>query len=304
MGVQVGDGGQQVNFFGGTHYHRGPAPAGPGNSSGTAWPTRPWRVFLSHTTELSRYPAGGSFVAAAKRAVERAEHVAVEMGSWTASSDTPEQVCRAKLETCDLYVGVFGFQYGTPIRQDPERSYTELEFDTATGLDIPRLAFLIAEDLTVPVPRDFYHDPDHGRSERQTTFRARVSDAVTVARVHSPDDLERLLYQALTERAHAGPSRHGLRDPDETDRRSWPVVWQMGRHRPGGLFVGREVELQQLRDSFGKAEPGWGAVQVLTGLGGVGKTRLAVEYAHRWAGDYPVVAWACLLVCVRGRSCR
>ena len=41
-----------------------------------------------------------------------------------------------------MYVGVLGTRYGSPVRDKPEVSYTELEFDTATGADLDRLVFM------------------------------------------------------------------------------------------------------------------------------------------------------------------
>ncbi|MCG6500486.1 FxSxx-COOH system tetratricopeptide repeat protein, partial [Kitasatospora sp. A2-31] len=55
-------------------------------------------------------------------------------------------------------------------------------------------------------------------------------------------------------------------------------------------FTGRGRLLETLRDGFTlgpAAEP----VQVLYGMGGVGKSQAAVEYAHRFAPTYDVVWW-------------
>lgn len=58
-------------------------------------------------------------------------------------------------------------------------------------------------------------------------------------------------------------------------------------------FTGREVELRALR---GELQASGSAVirqppSALYGLGGVGKTQIATEYAHRYAEEYEVVWW-------------
>jgi len=53
------------------------------------------------------------------------------------------------------------------------------------------------------------------------------------------------------------------------------------------FFTGRDDVLESLRKSFGEGE----AVQALNGIGGVGKTQTAVEYAYRHQLDYEVVLW-------------
>ncbi|WP_007513523.1 FxSxx-COOH system tetratricopeptide repeat protein [Pseudofrankia saprophytica] len=71
-----------------------------------------------------------------------------------------------------------------------------------------------------------------------------------------------------------------------------PAVWSVPPRNP--FFTGRDVLLTSLNDRLhrrGRDGAGSVAVVPLQGMGGVGKTQLAIEYAHRHASDYGVVWW-------------
>ncbi|WP_170154286.1 FxSxx-COOH system tetratricopeptide repeat protein [Actinoplanes italicus] len=68
---------------------------------------------------------------------------------------------------------------------------------------------------------------------------------------------------------------------------SLPAVWNLARRNPG--FTGRDEMLNRLHASLRGGSRV--AVQALHGMGGVGKTQLALEYAHRFAGEYDLIWW-------------
>jgi len=143
-------------------------------------PEIPWRVFLSHTCELRAYPSGGSYVAAAERAVMAAGHVVVDMADFSAADQPPAALCVERLRSCDVYVGLYGTRYGSPVRDRPEVSYTELEFDTATEAGIPRLVFLLDMAASnVGIALDQLIDVEHGHRQRQ--FCRKVLDGGLIA---------------------------------------------------------------------------------------------------------------------------
>ncbi|ADB74565.1 FxSxx-COOH system tetratricopeptide repeat protein [Geodermatophilus obscurus] len=67
-----------------------------------------------------------------------------------------------------------------------------------------------------------------------------------------------------------------------------PAVWKVPPRNP--RFTGRDGMLTALRRRLHSGEATL-MVQALYGLGGVGKTQLALEYAHRFAADYDLVWW-------------
>ncbi len=70
---------------------------------------------------------------------------------------------------------------------------------------------------------------------------------------------------------------------------SLPPVWNVP-HRRNPNFTGRDALLGDLRQAL--ATGGHAALtQAIHGLGGVGKTQLAVEYAYRNASEYDAVWW-------------
>jgi tetratricopeptide (TPR) repeat protein len=222
-------------------------------------------VFLSHTGELREFPPGRSFVAAAEAAVSRAGDAIGDMAYFAARDAQPADYCEAQVRECDVYVGLVGLRYGSPVRDRPEVSYTELEFDTATEAGKPRLVFLIDEDAAVPIPPGRLLDRDPELQARQRAFRDKVLNAgVLAAKFASPEQLEVLVLQALqglSQKAQPPPSRDG---------------------RGAGLpaapdLVGRSAEVAALVDAWLAVPPE--PVAVL-GAPGIGKSTICLAALH------------------------
>jgi hypothetical protein len=178
----------------------------PGAASASGCPPRkpgPWRVFLSHTSELRQYPQAGSYIAKAERAVSAAGHAIVDMADFAAIDQAPASVCIAKVKASDVYIGIYGLRYGSPVRDQPEISYTELEFNTATEMSIPRLVFLLDDDSEDHgLPAKALKDREYG--DRQDAFLKRVRDAgLTLQPFRNPDDLKGLVERSLRELAES-----------------------------------------------------------------------------------------------------
>jgi tetratricopeptide (TPR) repeat protein len=233
----------------------------------------PRRVFVSHTAELRDLPQPRSFVSAIESAISRAGEVVVDMAYFAAHDLPPAQLDRDMVATADVYVLLAGFCYGSPVRDRPELSYTEHEFEVAGELGIPRLVFLVSGQAQGPA--GLFVDPQYGA--RQAGFRQRLRDSgVTATDVLSPDHAETVVFHALSQLPRAESTLAPV-------GRVWGIPARPAR------FAGRDDHLATLRSALRAHRPV--AVQAVHGMSGVGKTTLALEYAHRHAEDYDIAWW-------------
>ena len=230
-------------------------------------------MFISHTSELRNFPKAMSYVAAVERAVSAAGHVIVNMADFAAASHRPAQVCAEMVRGCDVYVGVLGTRYGSPVPDQQEMSYTELEFATATEAGLDRLVFLLdtaAADVGIPLVELI--DPEFGA--RQDVFRRSIQGSGLLTQSFAnPDQLGSLVERALRnlaqtrQRVGSGIRREQVPAEPQPVRASKFVnpppatapAWFQGRQAETGLLA-RYV-----------TDPGIRMVTV-TGRGGIGKT--------------------------------
>jgi len=108
-------------------------------------------------------------------------------------------------------------------------------------------------------------------------------------------DREALLAGACRERAKpAAPPGFPGGVPRSVPERprfpgALPPIWNLPLSRNPN-FTGRESLLARLRSALRSGQPA-ALTQAIHGLGGVGKTQLAVEYAYRHVAEYDLVWW-------------
>ena len=216
-------------------------------------PDRRLRVFVSSTLDE---------LAQERRAVSRAisalrlTPVMFEVG---ARPHPPQDLYRAYLTQSDVFVGLYWQRYGW-VGPGMEVSGLEDEFELSRAL--PRLLYVKA-----PAP---------DREPRLADLLARIeADASASYRTfRTPAELGRLvrddLAMLLSERFAAGPSAAAAALPSPRGPRPLPV--------DATSLVGREEAIEEVADLAGR--PGARLV-TLTGLGGIGKTRLAVAVGER-----------------------
>jgi Domain of unknown function (DUF4062)/Tetratricopeptide repeat len=206
-----------------------------------------------------------------------ARHQAVD--SYLPDSEMVRDSCLEDVGTCDLYVLILGHRYGfQPPENNPEGlSITRLEFRRAGECGIPRVALMRTSIPDVSVSD--LADPQ--RLALVSAFRSEVAGRVRAAEF---SDLQGLI-QGLSTGILAALEKLGKR-PDGP-RAGGPVL-RLPPRLP--MLAGREELLVELDGRLAGGEGAGPRVVALCGLGGAGKTSVAVEYAHRHLGEVGV-AW-------------
>ena len=205
-----------------------------------------------------------------------ARHQAVD--SYLPDSDTVQDSCLDDVAACDLYVLIAGHRYGfVPAQDNPEGlSITQLEFRRAGEAGIPRVAL-----LRTSVPDVRLSDlQDPARASLVWAFREEVAREVRAAEF---SDLQGLV-QGLSAGVQGELAKLDKRKEDRAGQGAGLAL----RVAPRPVFLaGREALLAEL-DARLAGDGGGPRVAVLYGLGGAGKTSVAVEYAHRHLAEVEV----------------
>ena len=207
-----------------------------------------------------------------------ARHQAID--SYLPDSDTVRQSCLDDVGVCDLYVLILGHRYGfQPPEDNPEGlSITHLEFRRAAECGIPRVAL-----LRTSIPDVSLSDlADPQQLALVSAFRDEVARQVRPAQF---SDLKGLI-QGLSTGIQGELDKLAKRDEWSAD----PVAAGRAlRLAPRPVFLAGREELLADLDAQLAADDGAGPrVVALSGLGGAGKTSLAVEYAHRQLAEVGV----------------
>ena len=204
--------------------------------------------------------------------------------SYLPDSDTVRVSCLDDVDTSDLYVLIVGHRYGfQPSDDNPEGlSITQLEFRRAGQSGIPRVAL-----LRTSIPDVSLSDlADPQRLALVSAFREEVTRAVRPAEFSDQEGL----IQGLSTGVQAELDKLDTRSPAGRGagrRAAGPVL----RLAPRPVFLaGREELLAELGTRLSGGDDRWPRVVALCGLGGAGKTSVAVEYAHRHLAEAEL-AW-------------
>lgn len=204
----------------------------------------------------------------------------------------------AMVDEADVYIGLFAHRYGY-IPEGHTKSITEMEYERAVERGIPRLIFLMSDEVPV-LPKDY----DTGDSaEKLKALKARLKKERVVSFFKSPEDLRGLALHALSEvkkqleAVAAGEDKSdqalisSLHHVSPIPPKSEPYIAHPYTLLQVRGLIGRKAELELLTDWITKPEFRDIIIFNIVAIGGMGKSALTWTWFNdvapqeaRWAG--------------------
>ncbi|MGA5135781.1 FxSxx-COOH system tetratricopeptide repeat protein, partial [Streptomyces azureus] len=208
--------------------------------------------------------------------LQQAGHqVELDRWHWRTGDDFVQKMNLA-LDRADAVVALFSRHYFAPKR------WTREEWSATVALRgrlVPVAIELLADDDIPALLAGMLRTDVHGLDETAAT-------AALLEAVHGP------VTPTGPVAFPGAASADTTTEPDTQRPRlpssvGLPEVWNVRRRNPD--FAGREAVMGQLRTGLLSGHQA--VVQALHGMGGIGKTQIALEYAHRFASQYDLVWW-------------
>ncbi|MFJ1603656.1 TIR domain-containing protein [Streptomyces sp. NPDC088253] len=209
--------------------------------------------------------------------LEQAGHqVILDVWDWRTGEDFVQHMDQA-LSRADAVVALFSRSYFDPERWTQEEwTATVARRERVIPLALEPIAATDVPPLLAAKLRKDLHGLDEGAAV--AALREAVNGGIR------PTTPPLFPGTAPSASVAAVASSTKPRLPSSTGR---PDVWNVRRRNPD--FSGREAEIAQLRDGLLSGQQA--VVRALHGMGGIGKTQIALEYAHRFASQYDLVWW-------------
>lgn len=181
-------------------------------------------------------------------ALTQLEAVVRGMEQFGSKPGSPVDECLKVVQSCRLYVGVFGMRYGS-IPDGHDRSMTHIEYDEAQRLGLPSLIYILNEDHPIPAK-----DVETGAgAEKLHALKELLKKRHTVSFFTTPEDLQtRIMHDVPTQLSQMGVEveKEVLEKVEETGDRDILQKFQMLPKLYSGRQITIEFVLANIRSAF------------------------------------------------------
>ncbi|MFI5020551.1 MAG: DUF4062 domain-containing protein [Alphaproteobacteria bacterium] len=181
-------------------------------------------------------------------ALTQLEAVVRGMEQFGSKPSSPVEECLKVVQSCQLYVGVFGMRYGS-VPDGHDKSMTHIEYDEAQRLGLPSLIYILNDNHAIPAK-----DVETGTgAEKLQTLKEQLKKRHTVSFFTTPEDLQaRIMHDVPSQLAGMGVEvTSGLVKAEEASDRD---VLKNFEILPK-LFSGRQITIEFQMGIFRAAFP-------------------------------------------------